>query len=127
MKLPDGLITGVASRLPSDWKQQPARGRVRHERGKMNRAEAAYAADLEVRKRAGEILDWWFEAVTLRLADKPEGTKLRGTTYTPDFMVQLADGTISFHEVKGFARDDAVVKFKAAAEKFPFHFLWVQK
>jgi hypothetical protein len=43
-----------------------------------------------------------------------------GCTYTPDFIVWLPDRTSEAHECKGFERDDSVVKFKAAAEQFPF-------
>ncbi len=92
-----------------------ARGRMpRRVPGTMNGTEAKYAADLEARKRAGEVEDYWFEAVTLKIAD--------ACRYTPDFLVQLPDGTIEAHEVKGFWQDDARVKIKVAAEKFPFVF-----
>ncbi len=81
----------------------------------MNQTERRYADLLEDRKRAGEITFYAFEAVKLKLA------KL--TQYTPDFMVVRADGVIEFHEVKGtFWEDDARVKVKVAAEKFPFVF-----
>jgi hypothetical protein len=58
----------------------------------------------------------WFEyeAVKLRLADK--------TFYSPDFAVMVANGELEMHEVKGFWEDDARVKIKCAAEKFPFRF-----
>lgn len=36
----------------------------------------------------------------------------------------LADGLVEFHEVKGFMRDDARVKFKVAAALYPW-FEWV--
>ena len=42
---------------------------------------------------AGIVFSWRYEAVTLKLADK--------TTYTPDFLVVLVDGSIELHEVKG--------------------------
>lgn len=91
-----------------------ARGRTRHTPGTMNKTEAAYAAKLEERKTAGEILGYWFESQKLKLADK--------TWYTPDFMVQSKDGGMEFHEVKGFWEDDARVKFKVAASMFPYVF-----
>jgi hypothetical protein len=35
---------------------------------------------------------------------------------------------VEYHETKGFERDDAAVKFKTAAEKYPFaRFLMVRK
>ncbi|MDT8894201.1 hypothetical protein RSO41_05995 [Halomonas sp. I1] len=86
--------------------------------GKMNRTEAAYAAQLELEKQAGEILWYSFEGLKFRLADK--------TFYTPDFAVMRADGLIEIREVKGRWHDDARVKIKMAAELFPFRFVAVQ-
>jgi hypothetical protein len=111
MSLPNGLITGRTANMPGDYKPQPARGRTRHEPGKMNKAEALYALELEARQRAGEILWFGFEPVKFRLADR--------TFYSPDFMVQLADGTIEFHEVKGWMEDDAAVKWRVVREMYP--------
>lgn len=88
--------------------------------GVMNKSEAAYAAHLETRRQAGEVAGYWFEAVTFRLAD--------GCRYTPDFLVQLADGALECHEVKGaraIFRDDARVKIKVAAELMPHRFVAV--
>jgi hypothetical protein len=80
----------------------------------MNKTEELYAQVLELQKHAGEILRWDFEPEKLRLADK--------TFYTPDFRVILPEGTVEFHEVKGFWRDDARVKIKVAAELHPYIF-----
>lgn len=84
-----------------------------------NRTEKAYADFLEVQRRAGNIARWDFEPEKLRLADL--------TYYTPDFRVIYPDGTIEFHEVKGFLRDDAMVKIKVAAEQHPYRFVMVKK
>lgn len=99
----------------------PARGRrPSHQPGRMNTLEKAYAENvLDVRKAAGEIAGYWFEEVNLRLADR--------TYYRPDFLVMLADGELEFHEVKGHWEDDARVKIKVAASRFPFRFLAVEK
>ena len=35
----------------------------------------------------------------------------------------VASGQIEVHEVKGFWTDDALVKIKVAAAKFPFRFI----
>ena len=88
-----------------------ARGRVRHEAGKMNKLEAAYASSLEMMRQAGEIHSHCFESMKLVLADR--------TTYMPDFMVITNDGFVEFHEVKGFWESTARVKIKVSAEKFP--------
>jgi hypothetical protein len=67
--------------------------------GQRNRTEAAYEAVLELRKHAGEVLWYRFEALKLRLADN--------CFLTPDFAVMLHDGRLQMHEVKGFWTDDA--------------------
>lgn len=86
-----------------------------HKAGQMNGTETAYARILELQKANGTIKDWWFEAMTLKLA-----TDCR---YTPDFMVQMPDDSIEFHEIKGgIWRDDSRVKIRVAAEKYPFRF-----
>lgn len=78
----------------------------------MNKWEEAYAIEvLEPMKRVGEISWYGFESIKLRLATL--------TWYTPDFAVFNAD-RLEFHEVKGFWRDDAVVKFKVVAELMPW-------
>jgi len=86
---------------------------------RMNRTEARYSGYLELLRVAGAIRWWGYESIKLRLANR--------TYYTPDFTVIRADGHIEFHEVKGFLREDANVKFKVAAEQFPFEFLMVRR
>lgn len=101
-------------------KRPPARAarHQRHQPGEMNRLEAKYALELEYRKSANEIAAWWFERFKVKLAGK--------CFYTPDFLVQLADGTLELHEVKArwsngqVGADDAKVKVKCVAEQFPF-------
>lgn len=78
----------------------------------MNKTEARYEAEiLAPLKQAGEILDYRFERVKLKLA--------KNTYYTFDFEIVKNDCTLECHEVKGFWRDDARVKIKVAAEMFP--------
>lgn len=93
--------------------------RGRHRPGVMNKTEAAYGSTLEERKASGELSWYAFEGIKLRLADK--------TFYTPDFFVMSSDGTLECHEVKGFWEDDARVKIKVAAEKFPFKFIAIMR
>lgn len=85
--------------------------------GELNKTESAYRDRLESLKHAGEIADYWFEGMKLRLADN--------TFYTGDFLVQLPTGELEIHEVKGARAvfmDDAKVKIKVANERFPFVF-----
>jgi hypothetical protein len=94
-------------------------GRARHEPGRMNGLEKKYAAHLELRRATGEIRDWKFEPLKLKLAP--------ATFYQPDFGVQLPDGRIELHETKGHWEDDARVKVKVAAALFGwFRFVGVR-
>lgn len=86
--------------------------------GERNKTEQAYENLLSARLSVGDILWYKFEGIKLRLADN--------TFYTPDFAVMLANGQMEFHEVKGFAMDDSMVKIKVAAEIYPFRFLLVK-
>ena len=86
--------------------------RARHEPGKMNGLEKRYAAHLELRRQTGEIRDWKFEPLKLKLAP--------ATFYAPDFGVQMLDGSVELHETKGHWEDDARVKVKVAAAMFPW-------
>lgn len=74
-----------------------------------SRWERDYAARLNLRKHLGEVVDVLYQRVTYKLADD--------TRYTPDFVVILAGGRVEHHEVKGQKREDAMVKFKVAAEQ----------
>ncbi|MGD9636845.1 MAG: hypothetical protein AB7U97_26415 [Pirellulales bacterium] len=89
----------------------------RHRAGEMNGTEAKYAELLSGRKLAGEIVDWMFEPMTFRLADR--------SRYTPDFMILHNDTSIELVNVKGGGPIDpnSLTKHKVAAEKFSM-FRW---
>ncbi len=88
-----------------------AQGRAQHTPGTMNGLEKRYAAQLNLRALTGEIREWRFEAIKLRLAPS--------TFYSPDFMIVNLDGSIELHETKGHWEDDSRVKIKVAARTFP--------
>lgn len=82
--------------------------------------ERDYAAELNLRKLAGEIAWWDHHLLTIHLDAK--------TKYKPDFIVGLPDGSIEAHEVKGFERRDAVPRFRWAAQRCPWmKFVMVRK
>lgn len=83
-------------------------------RGRMNQTEKRMAQILDMRKRMGFIREWWYESVTFVVG-------LERTRYTPDFVCNMADGSLEIVEVKGaHIRDDARVKFQVAARQYPF-------
>lgn len=77
--------------------------------------EESYARYLDALVASGEILRWHYEPVKFILAPR--------TTYTPDFLLVYPDNLIEFVEVKGFRREDALVKYKVAASLHP-EFAW---
>lgn len=95
-----------------------AKGR-RRAGGRMNGTEQSYANHLELLKRAGEVIDFWFEPFSMQLA--------KGCFYRPDFLVLMKTFELEIHEIKGHWEDDALVKIKIAAEKFPFKFMAIKK
>ncbi len=81
----------------------------------MNKTETQYSLILEAQKRNGGIHDYFFEKMTLKLAND--------CRFTPDFLVINRDDEIELHEVKGsHIREDAALKLKIAASMFPFRF-----
>lgn len=86
----------------------------------MNKTEQAYAEHLELMKIDEQIISYKREPFNIRLA--------KGTFYKPDFAVLTADHEIEIHEVKGYWRDDALVKIKVAADCLPwFRFVAAKK
>lgn len=107
------LASSTVDMVANAWRIR-GRGR-RRAPGEMNKLEIAYQEQLELRKLAGEIAWYAFEAIKFKLADK--------TYYTPDFLVMLENGLLEVHECKGFWEDDARVKIKVAAAMFPIAFI----
>lgn len=92
---------------------------VRRVPGQMNGLEKSYSTYLDGLVLARAVLWYAFDSLKLRLAEK--------TFFTPDFLVMTSDGTLEIHEVKGHWEDDARVKIKVAADKFPFKFKAIKK
>lgn len=76
-----------------------------------SKKEARYAAQLEQRKKAGEIV-FWLEQVPVRL---PGGTKL-----VVDFLEFHADGTCRFVDTKGVLTDAFKIKKREVEALYPF-------
>lgn len=82
-------------------------------KGSMNKTETAYALVLETQKQAGQILDYRFHALKIRLADN--------TYYEADFVVLHADMRLAIHETKGgWTTDKGQLKIKIAAQTLPW-------
>ena len=70
--------------------------------------EARYAKYLEWLKSKGEIKDWKFEPRIFDFAEIRHGT----TRYIPDFEVINNNGSIEYHEVKGYMDNKSKTKIK---------------
>lgn len=73
--------------------------------------EAEYAGVLEIRKRAGEISDYGYERLKLRLPGD--------IWYCPDFDVLRPDGGVELIETKGWMREVARDRLRSAIEAYP--------
>lgn len=104
------FIEANPSPLPSTSKDPPLPSTPETRRGVMNKTETEFSFILEAQKRAGDILRWEFEGVTLRF---------NGVRFTPDFAVFPAaiavSGQVKLVEVKGpYIKG----KFERAVERF---------
>ncbi|GAA4392052.1 hypothetical protein [Hymenobacter koreensis] len=77
--------------------------------------EANYARVLQWLLEQGQILDWDHEVETFWF----EGIKRGVRSYLPDFRVKLLDGSIEFHEVKGWMDSRSVTTIKRMAKYHP--------
>lgn len=98
-------------------KQDAARKRFqalgRLPKGTMNDTEAEYSQLLEQKKRSGEILDWRFHPMNVRLAPR--------VFYEVDFLVLTADLQVQIHEVKGgYTTDKGQMKIRLCADALPW-------
>lgn len=73
-----------------------------------SRWEANYAYYLEFLKSKGEIKEWEHEPETFWFEKIKRGCR----SYLPDFRVTANDGSISYHEVKGWMDDRSKTKIK---------------
>jgi hypothetical protein len=68
--------------------------------------EAGVARDLDLRKKAGEILDWEPQyRVDIEIFDRT-GKKVHEVSHKVDFRVAELDGTFTLVEAKGFSTAD---------------------
>ncbi len=77
--------------------------------------EANYARYLDVLLKAREIRSWEYEAETFEF----NGIKRGNRFYTPDFKVVNWDGSIEYHEVKGWMDPRSATKLKRMAHFYP--------
>lgn len=82
---------------------------------KLNKTEKAWLAELRIRRP--KFLG--IQALTFKLGDD--------CRYTPDFIEISQEDKFIAWEVKGFMRDDALVKLKVSARLFPFLEFYVVK
>ena len=75
-----------------------------------SKREAEYAAELQSKKRTGELLEF-LEQVPVRLPGKIK--------YVVDFMLIMADGTVRFVEVKGVETPVYKLKLRLLEEARP--------
>lgn len=77
-----------------------------------SKLEAAYDQYLAVLKHEGEILEYWYHPLTLKLPG--------GVRYAPDFMVWHAGGTVQIHECKGWSKNlrDGMTRLTIASGLF---------
>jgi hypothetical protein len=82
--------------------------------------EANWARYLNWLVSVGDVLAWEFEPETFEFPIK-RGSKF----YTPDFRVTNKDGTVEYHEIKGYMDQKSATKIRRFQKYYPEHRLIV--
>ncbi len=77
--------------------------------------EANYARYLNFLKANGSIQKWEYEPETFLFEEVKRGTR----SYTPDFKITENDGTIIFHELKGYMSPVSKTKLNRMSKYYP--------
>lgn len=78
-----------------------------------SKAEALYYQQLKLRKRAGEVMDFYLQPEFIILDGYTyKGKKVRPIKYRADFKVYHANGVVEVVDVKGFKTKDYGLKRK---------------
>ena len=86
-----------------------------------SRWEANYARYLKWLEQRGDIAAWEYEPITFRF----EGVSRGPYTYMPDFKVIEKNGSVAYHEVKGWMDSGSRSRLKRFAKFYPSHTLLV--
>lgn len=77
--------------------------------------EYIYALSLQNQKTENKITDWKFEPKTFTF----EKELLKVTYYTPDFEIITLDGSVEYHEVKGWMDERSILKLSLMKKWYP--------
>ena len=121
-------FAGRGEKVPVDpHSEAPVRKRAG---ASMNKTEQRFAQYLDGLKLTGGIKTWWFESIRFKIG--------YDCWLKPDFLVENAHGELALYDTKGtkrsktgatkpYAEEDAIVKARAIADKFPIplYFAWL--
>ena len=109
-----GIKNGSPSKPKDSWKSQwiAVGGQRFYSR---SRWESNYACYLEFLKGNGQVKSWQHEPETFWF----EGIKRGCCSYLPDYKVTLPDGSVEYHEVKGWMDARSITKIKRMAKYHP--------
>lgn len=77
--------------------------------------EANWARYLRWLVEIGEIVSWSYEPETFEFPGIKRGTRF----YTPDFRVVNRDGSVEYHEIKGWMDPESATKLRRMARYHP--------
>lgn len=116
-RLSDRMVSRVAAGEMNRGGYSRCRGGIRDDLGLWLRSawEANYARHLNAQVDGGVIRSWRYESKTFVFQSTKRGTRC----YTPDFEVTLPDGSIEWHEVKGWMDEPSKRRLAKMAECYP--------
>ncbi len=93
-----------------------------------SKREAEKAAELDILKRAGEVIEWRpHPTYALVPSFRKFGKTFRQITYTPDFYVKWKDGKEEIIDIKGFITEVFRLKHKLFEWRYPEYHLTIEK
>lgn len=116
-----GCYSAARSQDPNSFPQtsgRRGRGGKREDLGGLfvrSSWEANYARYLNWLVELGEIESWEYEPETFEFEGIKRGTRF----YTPDFKIHNKNGTVEWHEVKGYMDAKSRTKLKRMAKYYP--------
>jgi len=81
---------------------------------------------LAAEKQAGKIRDFKYHSMKFKVGGTVEIKGAQESWYTPDFSVETLDREIVLYDTKGYSREAAMVRIRAAQLLHPFRFVIVR-
>jgi len=89
--------------------------------------EKEFWTRMELLRRSGNLVACWHKGYRFRIGTGSDRKGSQASWYTPDVSTLNNEGELIHYDVKGFHREAAKVRIRAAAMLYPFQFIVATK